>query len=252
MSTLLCGMIWPCLASLDQRLVDNHLVGGWLSIASINGSHPIVRLIPIMANASDWNSGDLLHRHLHLSRPDEFFRHGADPALDNLDPAILNSSPDSDDPNFSDAYLDLATKATQESAVDNFAAETLKLLGFNERKTTVVTRYNHLRRWQSGRTDGCVRSVSSQSKVHWPSTPVGSGPRSPLLVHHVLVVSLGQTPLRVGYWTLLPTTLSLTTPSTLESHPVWKQTATPFSLSRPSFLSQRQLQSQLEVERPKT
>ncbi|KAF8952385.1 hypothetical protein BDZ97DRAFT_2083535 [Flammula alnicola] len=38
-------------------------------------------------------------------------------------------------------YLDLATKASQDSAIDNFAAETLKLLGFDERKTTVVTRY---------------------------------------------------------------------------------------------------------------
>ena len=109
-----------------------------------------------MANAirsaksgSDWTSGDLLAYNIAISPvpPDEFFRHGVDPSLDHLDPAILDSSPDSDDPNFSDAvadylgYLDLATKATQESAIDNFAAETLKLLGFNERKTTVVTRY---------------------------------------------------------------------------------------------------------------
>jgi len=100
-------------------------------------------------SGSDWNSSDLLAYNIAISlvRPDEFFRHGADPSLDNLDPAILNSSPDSNDPNFSDAvadylgYLDLATKATQESVIDNFAAETLKLLGFNERKTTVVMRY---------------------------------------------------------------------------------------------------------------
>lgn len=100
-------------------------------------------------SGSDWTSGDLLAYNIAISPvpPDEFFHHGADPSLDHLDPAILNSSPDSEDPNFSDAvadylrYLDLATKATQESAIDNFAAETLKLLGFNERKTTVVTRY---------------------------------------------------------------------------------------------------------------
>ena len=109
-----------------------------------------------MANAirsaksgSDWTSGDLPAYNIAISPvpPDEFFRHGIDPSLDHLDPAILDFSPDSDDPSFSDAvadylgYLDLATKATQESAIDNFAAQTLKLLGFNERKTTVMTRY---------------------------------------------------------------------------------------------------------------
>jgi hypothetical protein len=114
------------------------------------------RQIPNMANAirsaksgSDWTSGDLLAYNITIAPvpTNQFFRYGADPSLDHLDPAILNSSPDSDDPNFSDAvadylgYLDLATKATQESAIDNFAAETLKLLGFNERKTTVMTRY---------------------------------------------------------------------------------------------------------------
>ena len=109
-----------------------------------------------MANAirsaksgNDWTRGDLLAYNIAISHvpPDEFFRHGVDPSLDHLDPAILDSSPDSDDPNFSDTaadylrYLDLASKATQESAINNFAAETLKLLGFNERKTTVVMRY---------------------------------------------------------------------------------------------------------------
>jgi len=81
-----------------------------------------------------------------LSAQTNFFRYGVDPSLDNIDHAILDSSPDSNDPNFSDAvadylgYLDLATKATREGVIDNFAAETLNLLGFNERKTTVVTR----------------------------------------------------------------------------------------------------------------
>ncbi|KAF8067567.1 hypothetical protein FPV67DRAFT_1141351 [Lyophyllum atratum] len=100
-------------------------------------------------SASDWNASDLLAYNITISSipPDEFFRQGADPSLDHIDPAILNSSPDSDDPNISDAvadylgYLYLATKATQESDIYNFAAETLKLLGFNERQTTVVTRY---------------------------------------------------------------------------------------------------------------
>lgn len=37
-------------------------------------------------------------------------------------------------------YLYLATRATQESFIVDFAAKTLKLLGFNERRTTVSTR----------------------------------------------------------------------------------------------------------------
>lgn len=109
-----------------------------------------------MANAirsaksgSDSNSGDLLAYNITIApvSPSQFFPYGADPSLDHLDLAILNFSPDSDDPNFSDAitdylgYLDLATKATQECAIVNFAAETLKLLGFNESKTTVMTHY---------------------------------------------------------------------------------------------------------------
>ena len=86
-------------------------------------------------SCSDWNSSDLLAYNIAISpvRPDESPCYGADPSLDNLDPAILNSSPDSSDPNFSDVvadylgYLNLATKATQESVIDNFATETLRL-----------------------------------------------------------------------------------------------------------------------------
>ncbi|KAF8067578.1 hypothetical protein FPV67DRAFT_1492517, partial [Lyophyllum atratum] len=54
-------------------------------------------------SGSDWNRADLLAYNITISPvpPDEFFRHDADPSLNHLDPAILNSSPESDDPNFS-------------------------------------------------------------------------------------------------------------------------------------------------------
>lgn len=100
-------------------------------------------------SSSDWSRNELLAYNITISSvtPNQFFHHGADPSLDHLDPAILNASPSSEDPSLSEAvaeylvYLDLATTATQESAIDDFAAHTLRLLGFNERKTLVKTRY---------------------------------------------------------------------------------------------------------------
>jgi len=76
-----------------------------------------------------------------------FFQPSPDPPLDHLDPAIL-SSPNGNDPNLSDTasrylgYLDLATNASQESAIDDFAAATLRLLGFDDQQfSNVATRY---------------------------------------------------------------------------------------------------------------
>lgn len=78
--------------------------------------------------------------------PSEFFP-TPDPSLDHIDPAILNSPAGATDPAISDVateylgYLNLAARASQEIFINDFAAETLKLLGFNERGTTVSTRY---------------------------------------------------------------------------------------------------------------
>lgn len=109
-----------------------------------------------MANAlrsansgSDWSRNELLAYNIIISSvtSSQFFPHGADPSLDHLDPAILNASPGSEDPSLSDAvvgylgYLYLATPATQESAIDDFVAQTLRLLGFNERKAPICLRY---------------------------------------------------------------------------------------------------------------
>lgn len=78
------------------------------------------------------------------------------------------SSPpvDANEPNLSHAtskylgYLDLATRGTQESAVDDFAAATLKLLGFDERHAMVTTRYaialDICGEIQDAQTDVCV------------------------------------------------------------------------------------------------
>jgi len=99
-------------------------------------------------SGSDWSANELIAYNITVSSlpPTEFFS-TPDPSLDGIDPAILNSPSHDENPTFSDVaakylgYLNLAVRATQESFIDNFAAETLKLLGFNERGTTVSPRY---------------------------------------------------------------------------------------------------------------
>ncbi|TEB35467.1 hypothetical protein FA13DRAFT_1728279 [Coprinellus micaceus] len=108
----------------------------------------MAQLIRSAKSGSDWTIAELLAYNVSITptSPAVFFQSGSDPSLDHLDPAIL-TSPGGDDPNLSDiaadylGYLDLATHASQESAIDDFAAATLKLLGFNERHSNVATRY---------------------------------------------------------------------------------------------------------------
>ena len=99
-------------------------------------------------SSSDWTECELIAYNITVSSlpPDEFFP-TPDPSLDYIDPAILNSPPDGTNPALSDVaagylgYLYHATRATQETFLVGFAAETLKLLGFSERRITVATRY---------------------------------------------------------------------------------------------------------------
>ncbi|KAF8954892.1 hypothetical protein BDZ97DRAFT_1862361 [Flammula alnicola] len=69
------------------------------------------------------DDGDLLAYNITVLPvpPNEFFRHGADPSLDHLNPP-------SSLPRATPTYLDLATRPSQESFIYNFTAETLKLL----------------------------------------------------------------------------------------------------------------------------
>jgi hypothetical protein len=105
-----------------------------------------MNLIRSAKSSSDWTGNELIAYNITISSlpPDKFFP-TPDPSLEHIDPAILNSPPGDANPALSDAtsgylgYLDLAARATQECFIDDFAAETLKLLGFNERRTTVST-----------------------------------------------------------------------------------------------------------------
>ncbi|KAF8901899.1 hypothetical protein CPB84DRAFT_1776969 [Gymnopilus junonius] len=107
--------------------------------------------------------------------PADFFQLGADPSLDHLDPSILTSPvTDAEDPNLSEAtkeylgYLDLATRAHQKSAIDDFAAATLRLLGFRAPNTTVATRYAIplviCGEKRAAQTDVCI--------IHHPTTTI--------------------------------------------------------------------------------
>ena len=108
----------------------------------------MTNLIRSAKSGSDWTDNELMAYNIAVTSisPDKFFP-TPEPSLSLIDPAILNSPAGATDPTISDVateypgYLDLAARATQENFIDDFAAETLKLLGFNERGTTVFTRY---------------------------------------------------------------------------------------------------------------
>ena len=125
--------------SIRDTVVPNHQPAAirWLSLFVLQS----LAAIGVLLNCSLTTSP--LRQPLQMF----FFQSDPDPPLDHLDPAILTSPINADDPNLSDAtadylaHLDLATHVTQESAIGDFAAATLKFLGFNERHATVATRY---------------------------------------------------------------------------------------------------------------
>lgn len=109
----------------------------------------MAQLIRSAKSGSDWTAAELLAYNITITptSPDVFFQPVPDPTLDHLDPDIL-SSPNGNNPNLSHGaarylgYLDLATNATQESSIDDFAAATLLLLGFDDQQpSTVATRF---------------------------------------------------------------------------------------------------------------
>ena len=109
----------------------------------------MANLIRSAKSGSDWGRNELLAYHITIAPipPQDFFCQEADPPLTGLDPALLDSSLDLDDANMSDdtyrflAYLDLATNTSQETAVDDFARELLRLVGFEERGSILRTRH---------------------------------------------------------------------------------------------------------------
>ena len=108
----------------------------------------MANVIRAAKSSGDWTSNELIAYNIIVtsSSPRDFFS-APDLSLDQIDPDILTSPAGSTDPNISDfaaqylRYLDLASRPIGENFINDFAAETLKLLGYNERGTTVSTRY---------------------------------------------------------------------------------------------------------------
>ena len=109
----------------------------------------MAQLIRSAKSVSDWTEAELFAYNISIipTPPADFFQHSPDPPLDHLDPAILTSPINGDNSNLSEAaaeylcYLDLATNSRQENTIDDFAAATLRLLGFGDRNSTVATHY---------------------------------------------------------------------------------------------------------------
>ncbi|KAG7091408.1 hypothetical protein E1B28_010445 [Marasmius oreades] len=97
----------------------------------------------------DWSNYELKAYNITFAfhAPDKFFP-TPDPSLDLVDPAILISpSHVINNPALSDVAVEYLsylrrTRLMEDSFVIDFTAKTLKLLGYNERCTTIATHYN--------------------------------------------------------------------------------------------------------------
>jgi hypothetical protein len=108
----------------------------------------MANLVRSAKSASDWSDYELIAYNITVSSrsPGEFFP-TPDPSLDHIDLAIFNSPPYNGNPALSGVaagylgHVDLATGATQGGPIVDFAAETLKLIGFQDLRTIVSRRY---------------------------------------------------------------------------------------------------------------
>ncbi|KAJ7657798.1 hypothetical protein DFH06DRAFT_1408866 [Mycena polygramma] len=110
----------------------------------------MANLIRSVKSMRDWSFNEQLAYHIRVEAvpPEVFFASDPNPSLDHLDQALLAASPGADNPESSDStvrylgYLRLATKATQQCFIHDFARETLHLLGFSQRNCILATRYS--------------------------------------------------------------------------------------------------------------
>lgn len=102
-------------------------------------------------SGSEWTENELLAYNIVVHRQSsvEFFGFEPNSSLDYLDPHFVLDPLDAPTDGISDQsyrllqYLDLATRANsgQESAIDDFAKEVLRVIGFEERGTLLRSRY---------------------------------------------------------------------------------------------------------------
>ena len=97
----------------------------------------------------DWSLGELVAYNIQIvsQSPGQFFgAAAANTSLAELDPLIITGSIDTE--NLSDTtlryltYLDLAARASQKACIDEFARQTLDLLGYPERGLALISQYN--------------------------------------------------------------------------------------------------------------
>jgi hypothetical protein len=107
----------------------------------------MANLIRSPKSGSDWTTNELIAYNITVTtrQPREFFLRNPEPSLVGLDPSLINSPVDAENvPDHTFQYLthlDLATNAGQESLIDDFSRETLRLLGYEERGLALSTRY---------------------------------------------------------------------------------------------------------------
>ena len=108
----------------------------------------MVDIIRSAKSGSDWTRNELLAYNIKVvpRPPEQFFGAAtAGVSLSGLDPLVITGSTDT--PDVSDTtlryltYLDLATRASQETLIDEFSRQTLDLLGYAERGLALFTRY---------------------------------------------------------------------------------------------------------------
>ncbi|KAK0470706.1 hypothetical protein IW261DRAFT_1572894 [Armillaria novae-zelandiae] len=108
----------------------------------------MANIIRSAKSGSDWSSNDLISYNITIRRlsSDSFFGYRPNTIPDAIDPAFLTATVPPDE-HLSDGtyrllqYLDLANSG-QESTIDDFAKELLRLLGFEERGTLLRSRYS--------------------------------------------------------------------------------------------------------------
>jgi len=107
----------------------------------------MANLIRSPKSGSDWTDNELIAYNITVTAqsPQEFFLRNPESPLVGVDPSLIDSPVDAENvPDHTFQYLthlDLVTSAGQESLIDDFARETLRLLGFAERGLALSTRY---------------------------------------------------------------------------------------------------------------
>jgi hypothetical protein len=105
----------------------------------------MANLIRSAKSTSDWTAGELIAYNITVvtQSPQVFFRGNTEPSLGDVDRSLINSTVDADSLTDSTSHylasLNWATNASQECFINDFARETLRILGFAELDLVLIT-----------------------------------------------------------------------------------------------------------------